>query len=281
MIDISVIIVNYNTAELTKDCIESVLKQEQVNFEIIVVDNASTDNTATVLQQFKNKITLILNRENLGFGKANNQAAKIASGKYIFLLNPDARLQDTDALQKIVSYMSTHSEYGLIGTKIVSVSGAVETKPKQYYPGERHINSPYLNLPGKIAWIIGASMIFPAAIYQQLNGFDEDFFLYGEDVDICLRVRKMGLEVGYLEDVVIVHVGRASECKTGWYELTTKKQNALLLFYQKHFPQTEIEKLFRYKKRQAAVRKFIYGLLVGLGFKKFQRKYECNKAISE
>src|SRR5688572_16305853 len=118
-IDVSIIIVNYNTASLIPDCINSILQQQGVQCEIIVVDNASQDNSAEVLQSLGNPIIPILNKDNLGFGKANNQAARQAKGRYVFLLNPDASLQSPDGLRGLIAFMETNPNYGLVGPKII------------------------------------------------------------------------------------------------------------------------------------------------------------------
>jgi len=277
--DVSVIVVNYNTAELTKKCIESVLYQEGIESEIIVVDNASVDNSVEVLRQFNDKIKLIANKENVGFGRANNQAFKLASGQYIFLLNPDARLQNPEDLTSIFDFMKKHPEFGLVSTAVVSPDGKKATLPKTFYPGEQHMCSPYRHLPGKIAWVLGASMVFSYDMYEKLGGFDEDYFLYGEDVDISLRVRKLGFQIGYLSEVEIVHEAGASERTSGWYDVATRKQRALILFYQKHYLPFEIKKILRYKCRRAVLRNLFYRPLIKLGYKKYLPKYERNKAV--
>ena len=260
MTDISVIIVNYNTAHIIKTCITSILKQEKINYEIIVIDNASQDQSLKTLQEFKDKITLIPSKINLGFGKANNEAFKHALGKYLLLLNPDAELQNSQDLNKIYSFMKTNPQYGLVGTKIVNENQNTETKPKHYYSGEKYIKHSLKALPGTIAWVLGACMIIPKEVYKKTGGFDEDFFLYAEDADLCLRIRKLGLEIGYFPAVTIHHIGSASEHKTSKYDLTLKKHQALLTFYKKHYSEQDVKLLVKKELHKANLRIFFHKL---------------------
>lgn len=258
--DISILIVNYNTAELVERCVESVLKQKNVNFEIIVVDNASADNSVLTLQKFGDKINLIANQENLGFGKANNRAFADSCGRYAFLLNPDAELLGTHDLAHIVKFMDTHKEYGLVGTRIIDLNSKLETPPKYSYPGEKYTNYPFKDLPGKIAFIIGASMVFRREVFNKIHGFDENFFLYAEDADICLRTRKAGFKIGYLDGVSIQHVDAASERKISSYNLTIKKARADQLFFKKHYNPGQVAIINRHILKQARVRKLLHCL---------------------
>src|SRR3990167_5851563 len=125
MIDVSVLIVNYNTADLVRQCILSVLKQRGVQFEIIVVDNCSHDNSVSVLQSLTPQITLLANVNNLGFGTANNQAFNISKGRYLFMLNPDAVCLNEQDLFLAVQFMDQHPQYGLMCTRIIDSQGQI------------------------------------------------------------------------------------------------------------------------------------------------------------
>lgn len=278
-LDISIVIVNYNTAEDVKHCIESVLMQQDIQFEIIVVDNASQDDSVVILKQFGSKIHLIESDKNLGFGQANNLAATQARGKYLFLLNPDALMLAQHDLKKIVQFMNDNKQFGLVGTRIVKANGKDESKPNYAYPGERFIGRPYRGLPGKIAWVLGASIVMPKKIFDKIGGFDSDFFLYGEDPDICLRVRKLGYQVGYFPDVVVKHIGGTSERGTNWYQLTLKKQKALYLFYKKHYSLSAMQFLIRRDIRQARLKIFLTALkksvTLGLSKRPKDAKYKA------
>jgi hypothetical protein len=242
----SVIIVNYNTASCVGACIESVLKQQGIAVEIIVVDNASTDYSLEILQKFGDHIRLISNAENVGFAKANNiafQAIQQERSDYIFLLNPDAVLSSPNDLSLLWEWMQKRPLCGLASPRVLK--GTQESLPNKTYPGEAIAGYPFKQLPGEIAWVLGAAMTIPSAVYKAVRGFDEDFFLYGEDMDLCLRIRQLGYEIGYIPEVAVLHEGAVSERDVSWYERTLKKQKAMLLFYQKHYDRAVILDILR------------------------------------
>lgn len=275
MIDISVLIVNYNTAELVRKCIESVLSQRDINFEIIVVDNNSHDNSVAVLQQFMPQITFISNQENNGFGKANNQAFKVSSGRYIFMLNPDAVFVTDKDLHHAVQFMDAHNQYGLAGTRIVNNHHQVEHTVYHHYPHQKQTSMDFSSLPGVLATVLGASMIARREVFEKVKGFDEDFFLYGEETDLCLRIRKAGFMIGYCDAVTVQHVGSASEKGNPREEILRKKKAGKLLFYRKHYPQADVKKIVKRDLRQARfhlLRLSLIKLFFGLN-KKQEYKY--------
>lgn len=280
MVDITVIIVNYNTAKLIRVCLESLLGQSDVNFEIIVVDNASHDNSIKVLEAFNDRIRIIANQRNYGFAKANNQAILSATGRYVFLLNPDAKLSRPHDLRKIIEFMDQNARYGLVGTRIVNQTNTKETLPRYFYPGEKYIRSPFSALPGKIAWVLGASIVMPRDVYHNVGGFDEDFFLYGDEADLCLRVRRCGYEIGYYPDVTVVHLGGGSEHATDRHQLTLRKQRGLHLFYKKHYSTSVAQFLVTKGLRRARYRMLFYRIRSLLAKdKQLHDKYLRYKAI--
>jgi N-acetylglucosaminyl-diphospho-decaprenol L-rhamnosyltransferase len=250
-IDISILIINYNTASLIPTCVNSILQQQGVQCEIIVVDNASADNSAEVLQSLGNQIIPILNKDNLGFGKANNQAAKQAQGRYLFLLNPDANLQSPNGLRELIAFMETNPNYGLVGPKIISKDRDHVSLPAKNYPGQKYSAFKFEKLPGEIAWVLGAGMLIRRDLYNQIGGFDEDYFLYGEDADICLRIRQQGYAIGYCENVIVEHIGGGSEKRTPTEQLWRKKLNGAQLFYKKHYPREVARGIVKNKARRA------------------------------
>jgi len=261
--DVSIIVVNYNTAHIIGDCITAALKQKNVNYEIIVVDNASKDNSLAVLANFQDQITCIANPNNSGFGPANNLAFKQCQGRYIFLLNPDAVLQTENDLATLVAYMDQHKKCGVVGPQVIKNQRC--TPPQTVYPGQKYAKNTFANLPGTIAWIIGACMLIRAAAFQAIGGFDEDYFLYAEETDLCLRLRKAGWEIGYLSNIVVNHIGGASEKNTATAELWRKKQNGILLFYKKNYPTAAATKIVKKNRLRAQFRVWLLQLKKVLG----------------
>lgn len=237
--DVSILIVNYNTADLISSCLNSILQQEGITYEIIVVDNRSEDESLQVLKDYEKQITLIANKDNKGFGRANNQAARIAKGNFLFFLNPDATLKTTDDLENLVNYFEKNA-YGLVGTRIVNREEQVELTAFDHYPHQSETHGDFRSLPGDIASVLGASMFMRRSVFEELNGFDEDYFLYTEETDLCLRVRKAGYAIGYCNEVTVQHIGSASERKTPPLEVIRKKKLGKYLFYRKHYPARDV-----------------------------------------
>lgn len=257
--DVSVIIVNYNTGDLIQRCVDSVLRQTDCQFEVIVVDNASQDNSLDVLQSYDDRIKLIANAKNVGFGKANNQAFAVSTGKFIFLLNPDATLKKENTLSAFLDYMGSHLSCGVVGPVVTKNHNP--TEPQYVYPGQHHLKKELEALPGEIAWIIGASMFIRREVYEKVAGFDEDYFLYGEEADLCLRVRRAGWSIGYAKNIRVDHIGGASERKSSIRDYWLKKQAGIILFYKKNYEHAEavrlIERDLKLSRRKLLVLKFV------------------------
>jgi hypothetical protein len=257
--DLSVIIVTYNSADHIAACLRSVMSQSGVTFETIAVDNASQDATLAQLAGFN--VRVIASPENLGFGRGNNLGFASSSGRYLYLLNPDARLEGNDALARLCRAMEANPRWGMAGTKVQSADGTEESPPAVEYPGQRHVRRDFSKLPGRIAWLIGASMIIRRGLYEKLGGFDPGFFLYSEETDFCLRTRELGLEIGHIPEIVVSHIGGASEDRGDPYEISARKLRGLLRFRQKHYPSGDCVFLARRDLRRARFRMFWNGLL--------------------
>jgi GT2 family glycosyltransferase len=258
-LDITVIIVTFNSADCIAACVGSVITQAEVSFEVIVVDNASTDDTLARLKEFPCRV--IPSAENLGFGRGNNLGFAASRGRYIYLLNPDARLMENNALAIICRRLDANPRWGMAGTRILSAHGLAESPPATDYPGSRHVRRDFSQLPGQIAWILGASMIIRRELYERLGGFDPAFFLYSEETDFCLRLRELGYEIGYLTEAAVSHIGGASEDPGDPYPVSARKLKGLLLFRQKHYPPADCAFLAARDLRRARWRMFWNGLL--------------------
>jgi GT2 family glycosyltransferase len=232
--DLSIIIVSYNTSDLIGTCLASVTAADGVNKEVFVIDNASTDGSADFIRKNFPSVCLAANTENRGFAAANNQILPQCKGRYVFFLNPDTEVV-SGAFGKALSYMDAMPHVGLAGTKLINPDGTLHESVSYKYPGQKYTGRELSSLKGPIACVQGSSMIVRSDVIKTVGGFDEDFFLYGEDQDICLRIRKLGFEIGYIESAVVVHLGGQSERQTPLSELWQKKIRAELLFYRKHY----------------------------------------------
>lgn len=232
--ELSVIIVNYNTGNLLVRCLTSISFQTSVNFEVIVVDNASHDGSSDLVINNFPDVKLLKNERNLGFARANNQALKECKGKYIYFLNPDTEVRP-GAFRTIIDFMESHSNVGLAGTRLVNPDGSLQSSVENRYPGQRYAKKELNGLKGDIAWVLGASMIARQDLINILEGFDEHFFLYGEDLDLCMRIRKSGWIIDYIPDAEVLHWGGQSERESLPIEVWKKKFRAESLFYRKHY----------------------------------------------
>lgn len=237
MCDVTVIVVTYNSARCIVACLNSILRQKDTFFEVIVTDNASTDDTLSKLP--REKISVIENTKNVGFGRACNLGFSQSEGKYILFLNPDAELVGEFALRDMCRNMEQNPQWGLAGTKVVSPEGCLESPPASEYPGQKHVSREFSRLPGKIAWVIGASMVVRRDVFSRLDGFDAEYFLYSEETDLCLRTREIEYEIGWMEDVVARHIGGDSERDTDPFDVACRKLTGLLTFRSKHYAEDE------------------------------------------
>ncbi len=270
-IDLSVIIVNYNTKDYLKGCLKSVSEQSGIRFETFVVDNASQDCSRHMIEQEFPWVKLLANDQNLGFARANNQALKLCKGKYIYFLNPDTKVEP-GCFKTMIAFMDKNPHVGLSGTKILFPDRSLHPSVGHEYPSESHARAALKGLPGNIAWVLGASMISPRQVIESLDGFDATFFLYGEEQDLCLRIRKSGKDIGYIEGAVVVHWGGKSERGNLPAEIWSKKIKAEYLFYRKHYPEKALRSIKRANLLQAYWR--IFTIKLTMPFSKNKEKHQ-------
>lgn len=247
--DVSVIIVNYNTLELTKNTIESVFeKTKELKYEIILVDNASTDGSVDFFENnYKNKIIFIKNTENLGFGKANNRGIEIAKGKYVFLLNSDTLLIN-NAIKILFDFMEKTKECGICGGNLYDINlkptnscfNSVLNYKSLYLEkvlkklrlnSDKNIDFNYTGIPKEVKVIIGADMMLSKKLLTEIKGFDEDFFMYHEENELCVRAIKKGYKIYSVPKAKIIHLeGKSSKFKEKRFIL--EKEGTYTYFYK-------------------------------------------------
>jgi GT2 family glycosyltransferase len=236
--DVSFIIVSWNVRELLRQCLSAVASQQSpVNsqharlatddwrLETIVVDNASIDGTVEMVRAEFLGARVIENKENLGFGHANNQALALAQGRYFFLLNPDTELR-AGALRALIDYADAHPRVGIIGPQLFYGDGTPQssrrrfptlataflesTKLQQWFPRNRWLTRYYMldtrdGATQEVDWINGSAMFVRRAVYEQIGGFDEAFFMYSEELDWCRRAKDAGWQIVYLPAAQVTH----------------------------------------------------------------------------
>ncbi len=262
MPEISIIIVTYNTADLIGPCLNSVYENVGVEPEVFVVDNASEDGTARVVEDRFPGVHLTTNGFNRGFAAANNQVLPLCRGRYIFYLNPDAKFTGSHDLKTALVYMDGHPQIGLAGCRLINPDGSHQESISRRYPGETYLDGSMSGLKGSIASVLGAAMIARGDLVRRLGGFDETFHLYGEDQDLCLRIRKAGYEIGHIDDAVVLHWGGQSERHSLPAQVWKKKTLAEFAFYRKHYPTQVVKRIWKADLLKARYRLLTLGLSI-------------------
>ena len=262
---LSVIIVSYNSMELLENCLFSVQKSMQsIDGEIIIVDNNSKDGIKDHIPSKFPGVKIIFNNENLGFAKACNQGAKISSGNHILFLNPDTGLSET-CLTDCITFFKTHPDAGAVGVRMLDEKGKFLKESKRglpspsasfyklfglttIFPGSKKIATYYQgHLPenenNPVEVLSGAFMMIKRSVFEKVNGFDERFFMYGEDIDLSLRIIQSGYKNYYLGKVSITHIKGGST--TYNYKYVNDFYGAMKLFVKKHYnDKSTLYKLF-------------------------------------
>jgi GT2 family glycosyltransferase len=256
MIDLSILIVNYNVKEFLLNLLGSIqIAAKNISIEIIVVDNASDDGSVEILRQRFPDITLIANNKNVGFGAANNQAMRIAKGKYFLLINPDTIVRE-DTFIKMIEFFEKVPEAGIAGCKVLNPDGSLQLSCRRSFPGPwtsftkvtglstlfpksrilARYNLTYLdeNQTYEVDAVSGAFLMMRKEVYKNIGGFDEQFFMYGEDLDLCYRVQKSNYKVFYLHTTEIIHY-KGESTKRSSIDETKVFYDAMHLFVRKHF----------------------------------------------
>lgn len=259
MTKLSVLIVTFNSAPFLRPCLDSLLTQEYPNCEIIVVDNASRDDTTRIIRRHYPQVKLIASQSNLGFGNGNNLALEQATGDFIVLLNPDATLAP-DCLQKAVAHMQQSSvgmgggllqgpnqewqpsarQFPSLLNELLVLSGLANRFPKSTFFGRFDRSWADPNCVASVDWVPGAFAILRRDLIQRIGLFDPRFFLYYEEVDLCRRIHQAGYTVQYWPDLVINHIGGASSetinelaFSSSGKQLTLWRMRSQLLYYRK------------------------------------------------
>lgn len=257
MFDVSAMIVNYNAAAHIRRCVHSLRQQEDVRLEIIIVDNRSSEDDLSLLVEIEQAgATLVRSEENLGFGRANNLAATHACGEFLLIINPDAEFHDNSDLHRLCTWLEGHPEAGMVGPEIFEPGKNKYVMPKADYPSADVLafTGGLAGLPGNIAWLLGACLLIRKNTYASLGGFDPDFFLYGEDTDLGLRLRKTGLSLGYCPDAQVRHVGGASAATLPSLEKFLRKKRGYFLFCRKHYDSRDLRRIARKMRRSSRIK---------------------------
>lgn len=250
-VDLSIVIISYNTREITKNCLDSVfasLRNADFTTEVLVIDNASKDGSVEMLAKYPH-ITPILNKDNLGFAKANNQAVKQAKGKYILLLNSDTVVLD-HAIPAMFEFYSTHPHIHFLGGKLLNRDMSPQASSAPFYSlpivfAALFLKGDYWGLTRsspdrfiKCDWVSGACIMTKKEYYDKIAGFDEGIFMYMDEVDLLYRAKKQGLHTYFYPDARFIHLGSASSSGKTYPILQVYR--GFLYFYKKHHSKLDL-----------------------------------------
>jgi GT2 family glycosyltransferase len=239
--DLSVVILNWNVRDLLRDCLHSlrqtgapgrsVTGPAPLALEIIVVDSASGDGSAEMVRAEFPEARLIASAENLGYSRGNNLGLAAAQGRYLLVLNPDTQAAE-GALCALVEYADAHPEAGILGPRLLEPGGAPQSSRRRFPTlatavfestwlqilAPRRVLDHYYardlpaDAPAEVDWLTGACLLIRRAVYEQIGGFDEGFFMYSEELDYCRRARAAGWRVVHLPEARVIHFeGKSSE----------------------------------------------------------------------
>ncbi|MBN2145983.1 MAG: glycosyltransferase family 2 protein [Anaerolineales bacterium] len=247
MIDLSIGIVTYNGKALLAQCLESIAKASiAATYEIIVVDNASSDDTCAWLREVHPEVRLVENRENRGIAVGNNQCLQAAHGRYVLLLNNDTIVLP-GALDRLVVFADAHAEAGAVGGKLINADGSFQASfydfpnlwleflhaTRLWALFDRHYPSRGENGEAEeVDWICSASLLVRRAAAEQVGGVDETYVMYSDETDLQFRMRQKGWKVYYLPEVETIHLGGQS---ASHWQRRKMIYRGKLLFFQKHY----------------------------------------------
>ncbi|HLG73142.1 MAG TPA: glycosyltransferase family 2 protein [Chloroflexota bacterium] len=257
VLDLTIVVVNYNVRDLLRDCLRSLRESRcRWTFETIVVDNQSHDGSVEMVQAEFPEVRTIVSRTNDGFAAANNRGIRAAKpSRYVMLLNPDT-VMPPDGIEKLIDFMESHPEAGVVGPKLVLASGKLDLACRRSFPNPRiafyhafkldklfprspefaRYNLTFLDEDAlsEVDCVVGAAMLVRSEAIEQAGLLDESFFMYGEDLDWAFRIHQQGWRVFYNPSVVIVHYkGQSSRQRSVRSILAF--YDAMVIFHRKHY----------------------------------------------
>lgn len=219
MIELSIVIVNFNTQELLRKCLFSIFETaEDINLEVIVIDNGSRDGSTTMAQKEFPQVRLIESKDNLGFAKANNIGIKQAQGNYILLLNSDT-IVSPGSLNNLLSFVKSHKDAGIAAPKLLNRDGSVQLSVRKLptllgaireyifkKSGSFNSYEPKGKSFSEVELVVGAAILIPKTVFDEVGLLDERYFMYFEDLEFCRRMRTHGFKVYYLPQTTVFHL---------------------------------------------------------------------------
>jgi GT2 family glycosyltransferase len=256
---VSIIIVNYNTRELLRNSLISISKYVEASHEVIVVDNASKDDSVTILKPAFPHVHFIESKENLGFAAGNNLGLSQAVGDYIFFLNPDTELVDS-SLDRLILFLDKNPKAGIAAPQLRYGNGTLQRSIRPFYSfwgslaDNRYMNPVLARFPrlnkvvpvildhhkqSTVDWVKGAAILIRTDLVKEIGGFDEQFWIYGEEMDLCKQVWKRGYSINYLPDSIILHF-EGQSTRQASQKMFIQNYKSFYLYLKKNHSKSEL-----------------------------------------
>lgn len=254
--DISIVIVNYNVKAFLEQCLMAIERAKRdLKLEIYIVDNASVDGSQAMIKKRFPNVKLIENKKNIGFSKANNQALRKVKGKYVLILNPDTLIQE-DTLLVLNEYLEKHEDTGAVGCKLINPDGSYQIASRRSFPTPwvafsrilglsrlfpksrlfGRYNMTYLDpdTSSEIDVLPGSLVFARRTVLEEIDYFDEEYFMYGEDIDLCYKIKQKGWKIYYTPATKAIHY-KGESTKKSEMSFVSNFYSAMLIFTNKHF----------------------------------------------
>jgi len=253
-LDVSIVIVNWNTRDILSGCLQSIYKQtNSLDFEVIVIDNASTDGSVKMIKREFPQVVLLENSQNRGFAIANNQGLAIAKGRYVLLLNSDTVILD-NAVMKTVDFSDSHPECGVVGCRVLNPDKSLQPTcfmfpstlnmllsttylyklfPKSRFFGRERMTWWDRDDEREVDVVTGCFMLVRREVVEEVGVMDEQFFMYGEETEWCYRIKKAGWKILFTPDAETIHFGGQSSKQIA-PEMALQLRGSILQFFRKH-----------------------------------------------
>lgn len=257
MVQVSIVIVTYNSGRVIVESLNSIYQfAKDVDLEIIIVDNNSQDNTISSVESISKDIIIIKNKENKGFASANNQAFKIARGNIILILNPDIVISSNTNLLALSQKLINESDIGVLAPRLYYPNGVIQEsargfpnplaqlgrglKLEKYLKSFRFYKKFIIDVNAitddvNVDWVIGAFMLLRKEVLVSVNYFDSSYFMYYEDADLCLKLKKLGFNIRYTPQFSATHKYQRESSKRIFSKTKGYHIVSILRFYSKHF----------------------------------------------
>ena len=275
---LSILVVNYNTESFIESFLLD-LKEQSLSkdcFEVIIVNNVQNNLLNQMIEKNDQlsslNIKIVSSERNIGFGRAMNIGAENAQGTELLIANPDLRMMQTNYLEQLLAYSKQSKNYGLITTRQLNDDNKDTSEYKNYEFHEKLADDQSTN------WLCGALLLIKKSVFEQILGFDPDFFMYCEDEDLSVRIKKAGLPLIKINELAIYHKGGSSEPYHN-YAFYHRWFKSKILFAYKHYPTNTFNQILNQIVNKPKVKTRLYSIAAITGIKKYQSRKDKWKAM--